>query len=341
MIHQHRRRKQRARSPSSSAFFILWTALSSAKALAYTDETNDGIMTYSEYKRQNAVVDAIKTKKQSSNNDPAGNFLDSCDGYPSPFTEVAFITLYGPGAEEPFTPSDGAIFLDILQETLNECTDPCIYIDEVDIAEDELQKIGVLNLDFDGVGGGGGGGTAVQGLSSTRNGRGGRDLEEQHEEDGREASAVAEMEIDAGTTAGGDNHADRQLQRRQRTKKRRIKKAVMRGRKKRRKSKDGRSLQQSSGADSLVEATIPKDNSCGTILMRKLAATGNPAFTCLFSRGAFISSCDPRDIPLLLEEEELLDRNRRNRNANTRELAEDGASAMPITDSIRQWRLWR
>ena len=287
-------------------------------------------MTYSEYKRQNSAVDAIKIDTYTNSNTPndPNAFVELCDGYPSPFAEAAFITLYGPGAEEPFEPRDGAIFLDILQETLNECTDPCIYIDEVEITEDELQKIGVLDLDF------GDGGAAVQGLSSTRNG-GGRGLEQLDEEDENEAGDVAEMEIDAGiTTPAGSDHPDRQLQRRKKTKKRRIKKAVMRGRRKRVKNKDGRLLQQQSSGSNNVEPVVPVDNNCGKILMKKLAATGNPAFTCLFSRGAFISSCDPRAVPLLLEDEELLDRNKRNRNANARGLAEDGSGiVMPINDS--------
>ena len=171
--------------------------------------------------RQNFAVDAIKFDtytNSNANNDPSA-FLGLCGGYPSPFTEAAFITLYGPGAEEPFKPRDGAIFLEILQETLNECTDPCIYIDEVEITEDELQKIGVLDLDF-----GDGGGPAVQGLSSTRNG--GRGLELLDKEDDHEVDWVAEMEIDAGIAAGSD-HGERQLQRRRKTKKRRIKKAVV------------------------------------------------------------------------------------------------------------------
>ena len=211
----------RRRRRCSSALFVLCSAANSAaKASSYaTDETNDGIMTYSEYKRQNAAVDAIKADAYSNSNGPAA-FLELCDGYPNPFTEAAFITLYGPGAEEPFEPRDGAIFLDILQETLNECTDPCIYIDEVEITEDELQKIGVLDLDF------GDGGAAVQGLSSMRNG-GGRDLVRlEEEEDQTEIDEVAEMEIDASIAVGGD-HGDRQLQRRRKTKKRRIKKAVV------------------------------------------------------------------------------------------------------------------
>ena len=309
----------------SSALLVLWSAASHTPAKASTyrtdetnDETNDGIMTYKEYKLLNSAVDTIK-----SDTYPDDQFADTCEGYPTPFSELGFITLYGPGAEEPFQPSDGAIFLEILQETLNECTDPCIYVDEVVITEDELQKISVLNLDFDGVSGGGGG--VVQGLSSVRDG-GLRDLAKVVEEGDGNEDAIEEMEIEA--TA--DGHADRQLQRRKRTKKRRIKKAVMRGRKKRTKNKDGRFLQQ----QEIIEPIIPQDNNCGTILMRKLAATGNPAFTCLFSRGAFITSCDPRAIPLLLEEEELLDRNKRVRNAN-RGLAEDsgggddGGLAMP------------
>lgn len=109
----------------------------------------------------------------------------------------------------------------------------------------------------------------------------------------------------------------------------------MRGRRKRIKNKDGRFLQQQTSVSSsnVIEPVVPVDNNCGKILMKKLAATGNPAFTCLFSRGAFISSCDPRAVPLLLEDEELLDRNKRNRNANGRELAEESGIVVPINDS--------
>ena len=215
----------RRRRRCSSALFVLCSAANSAaKASSYaTDENNDGIMTYSEYKRQNSAVDAIKIDTYTNSNTPndPNAFVELCDGYPSPFAEAAFITLYGPGAEEPFEPRDGAIFLDLLQETLNECTDPCIYIDEVDITEDELQKIGVLDLDF------GDGGAAVRGLSSTRNGAGRDMVRLEEEEIETEIDGVAEMEIDAGITAAGGDHGDRQLQRRRKTKKRRIKKAVV------------------------------------------------------------------------------------------------------------------
>ena len=98
----------------------------------------------------------------------------------------------------------------------------------------------------------------------------------------------------------------------------------MRGRKKRKKDKNGRFLQEAE--TNVLDPIIPRDNECGKILMRKLAATGNPAFECLFSRGAFISSCDPRAVALRLEDEEVLDQNKkrtRARNAGARELEED------------------
>ena len=99
----------------------------------------------------------------------------------------------------------------------------------------------------------------------------------------------------------------------------------MRGRKKRKKDKNGRFLQEAE--TNVLDPIIPRDNECGKILMRKLAATGNPAFECLFSRGAFISSCDPRAVALLLEDEKVLDQNKkrtRARNAGARELEEEG-----------------
>ena len=98
----------------------------------------------------------------------------------------------------------------------------------------------------------------------------------------------------------------------------------MRGRKKRKKDKNGRFLQEAE--TNVLDPIIPRDNECGKILMRKLAATGNPAFECLFSRGAFISSFDPRAVALLLEDEKVLDQNKkrtRARNAGARELEED------------------
>ena len=144
------------------------------------------------YKEQHADVDFIKYT--SAADDPNKLSDGVCDGYPSFFVREVFITLYGPGAETELAPRDARIFLRLLQETLNECTDLCVYIDEVEIAREELQKIGVLDLDF--------GDGLVIGQSATRTNakRGGaRDLEQIEEEDGvgseEAGAAVAEMEV--------------------------------------------------------------------------------------------------------------------------------------------------
>jgi len=271
-------------SSSSSSVFV-------SAQISATIGPDDGVITYSEYEELfNDVGDAEPGS-------PAANFA-ACEGYPVAFAEEAFITLYGPGAEKPFNRRDGEIFIDILIETLNECTDPCVLIDDIEISEEELQKISVLALDF---------GDPVRGRNL------GLWIEVDDEEygdwDEDNMTHIAAPDQDHGV--GGvvedatslslpvPHDQQRQLQRRRKTKSRRIKKATMRGRKKKKSKR--RMLQ--AGLDD--EPLLPPDNTCGELLMEKLGETGNPAFECLFTRGAFVTSCDPRDVPLLTDDERL------------------------------------
>ena len=227
--------------------------------------TNDGVITYVEYDKGVGAIDDIKVDAYGD------DYLQQyCSGYPTLFGyEPLYISLYGPGVEEPFTPAVEALFMKILLETLNECVDACIYIDDVLISSEELQKFSILGWEL------------------------GRQL------------------LDKFSILGWN--PGRMLQRRRETKKRRIKKAVMRGRKRNKKrNKDRRALlpddsESAAHGRSLVHEDdgpiLPADNTCGELLMSKLYATGEPAFLCLFSSGAFITSCDPSLVPLLLGDE--------------------------------------